>query len=59
MGAQCFKSVEVIAKDDLEKLVPILLKEIKTKILPELINQLQYTEVRLNDISNNKIEMNL
>ena len=59
MGAQCFKSVEVIAKDDLEKLVPILLKEIKTKILPELINQMQFTEVRLNDISNNKIEMNL
>jgi len=59
MGAQCFKSVEVIAKDDLKQLVPILLEEIKTKILPELINQLQYTEVRLNDISNNKIEMNL
>ena len=59
MGAQCFKSVEVIAKDDLKELVPILLQEIKTKILPELINQMQFTEVRLNDISNNKIEMNL
>lgn len=59
MGAQCFKSVEVIAKDDLEKLVPILLKEIKTKILPELINQLQFQESKLDDVSNNKIEMNL
>jgi hypothetical protein len=59
MGAQCFKSVEVIAKDDLEKLVPILLKEIKTKILPELINQLQFQDYKLDDVSNNKIEMNL
>jgi hypothetical protein len=54
----CFKTIEVIAKDDLEKyLVPKIMKILKEKVIPELINQLQMTEEKL-DVSSNKIEIN-
>ena len=58
MGNKCFKSVEVVALEDIEKyLLPLILNELKFKILPIMINQLQMTEDTLNktDISENKI----
>jgi hypothetical protein len=55
MGAQCFKAVEVIAVKDVETyLVPKILEELKFKIIPIMINQLQMTEDKI-DISENKI----
>ena len=62
--------LEVIAKDDLEKhlskfvnkvLMPAMINDLKNKIIPELINQLQYQETKLeekSDVSSNKIEIN-
>ena len=62
MGAQCFKSIEVIAVKDIETyLVPKILDELKFKIIPVIINQLQMTEDTLNkgenkiDVSENKM----
>jgi vacuolar-type H+-ATPase subunit D/Vma8 len=66
----CFKTIEVIAKDDLEKhlvtfvnkvLMPAMINDLKNKIIPDLINQLQYQETKLDeklDTSSNKIEIN-
>jgi hypothetical protein len=55
----CFKTIEVIAKDDLEKyLVPKILSVLKEKVIPELINQLQFQEDKL-DISSNSIQKNM
>jgi septum formation topological specificity factor MinE len=55
MGAQCFKSIEVIAIKDVETyLVPKILEELKFKIIPVIINQLQMTEDKI-DISNNDL----
>ena len=54
MGA-CLSSVEVIAVKDLESyLVPKILEELKFKIIPIIINQLQMTEDKI-DISENKM----
>ena len=62
MGAQCFKAIEVIAVKDIETyLVPKILDELKFKIIPVIINQLQMTEDTLNkgenkiDVSENKM----
>ena len=62
MGAQCFKAIEVIAVKDVETyLVPKILDELKFKIIPVIINQLQMTEDTLNkgenkiDVSENKM----
>ena len=62
MGAQCFKAIEVIAVKDVETyLVPKILEELKFKIIPVIINQLQMTEDTLNkgenkiDVSNNDV----
>ena len=55
MGAQCFKAIEVIAIKDVETyLVPKILEELKFKIIPVIINQLQMTEDKI-DISNNDL----
>ena len=55
MGNKCFKSVEVVALEDVEKyLMPLILQELKFKIIPIMINQLQMTEDKM-DISENKI----
>jgi hypothetical protein len=55
MGAQCFKDIEVIAIKDIETyLVPKILDELKFKIIPIIINQLQFSEDKL-DISENKM----
>jgi hypothetical protein len=55
----CFRTIEVIAKKDLEiYLIPKIMKILKEKVIPELINQLQMTEEKL-DISSNKIEITL
>ena len=54
----CFKTIEVIAKKDLELyLIPKIMKILEEKVIPELINQLQMTEEKL-DVSSNKIEIN-
>jgi hypothetical protein len=62
----CFKTIEVIAHDDLEKylakfvnkvLMPAMINDLKNKIIPELLAQLQMTEEKL-DVSSNKIEVN-
>ena len=62
MGAQCFKAIEVIAVKDIETyLVPKILEELKFRIIPVIINQLQMTEDTLNkgenkiDVSENKM----
>ena len=56
MGAQCFKAIEVIAVKDIETyLVPKILDELKFKIIPVIINQLQMTEDKITDISNNEL----
>ena len=56
MGAQCFKAIEVIAVKDIETyLVPKILDELKFKIIPVIINQLQMTEDKITDISNNDL----
>ena len=56
MGAQCFKAIEVIAVKDVETyLVPKILEELKFKIIPVIINQLQMTEDKITDISNNDL----
>ena len=58
MGAQCFKAIEVIAVKDVETyLVPKILDELKFKIIPVIINQLQMTEDKI-DISNNDVSEN-
>ena len=55
MGAQCFKSIEVIAVKDIETyLVPKILEELKFRIIPVIINQLQMTEDKI-DLSNNDL----
>jgi septum formation topological specificity factor MinE len=55
MGAQCFKAIEVIAVKDVETyLVPKILEELKFKIIPVIINQLQFTEDKI-DVSENKM----
>ena len=55
MGSQCFKSIEVIAVKDIETyLVPKILEELKFRIIPVIINQLQMTEDKI-DISNNDL----
>jgi len=55
MGAQCFKAIEVIAVKDIETyLVPKILEELKFRIIPVIINQLQMTEDKI-DISNNDL----
>jgi hypothetical protein len=54
----CFKTIEVIAKKDLELyLIPKIMKILEEKVIPDLINQLQMTEEKL-DVSSNKIEIN-
>ena len=56
MGAQCFKAIEVIAVKDIETyLVPKILEELKFRIIPVIINQLQMTEDKITDISNNEL----
>ena len=56
MGAQCFKAIEVIAVKDIETyLVPKILEELKLRIIPVIINQLQMTEDKITDISNNDL----
>ena len=58
MGAQCFKAIEVIAVKDIETyLVTKILDELKFKIIPVIINQLQMTEDKI-DISNNDVSEN-
>ena len=58
MGAQCFKAIEVIAIKDVETyLVPKILDELKFKIIPVIINQLQMTEDKI-DVSNNDVSEN-
>ena len=55
MGAQCFKAIEVIAVKDVETyLVPKILEELKFRIIPVIINQLQMTEDKI-DLSNNDL----
>jgi len=55
MGAQCFKAIEVVAVKDIETyLVPKILEELKFRIIPVIINQLQMTEDKI-DISNNDL----
>ena len=55
MGAQCFKAIEVIAVKDIETyLVPKILEELKFRIIPVIINQLQMTEDKI-DLSNNDL----
>ena len=55
MGSQCFKSIEVIAVKDIETyLVPKILEELKFRIIPVIINQLQMTEDKI-DLSNNDL----
>jgi hypothetical protein len=55
----CFRTIEVIAKKDLEiYLIPKIMKILKEKVIPELIHQLNMTEEKL-DISSNKIEITL
>ena len=65
MGAQCFKAIEVKAVKDIETyLVPKILEELKFRIIPVIINQLQFTEDTLNkgenkiDVSNNDVSEN-
>ena len=59
MGAQCFKAIEVIAVKDIETyLVPKILEELKFRIIPVIINQLQMTEDKITDISNNDVSEN-
>ena len=56
MGAQCFEAIEVIAVKDIETyLVPKILEELKFRIIPVIINQLQMTEDKITDISNNEL----
>ena len=56
MGAQCFKAIEVIAVKDIETyLVPKILEELKFRIIPVIINQLQMTEDKITEISNNEL----
>ena len=55
----CFRTIEVIAKKDLEiYLIPKIMKILKEKVIPELIHQLNMTEEKL-DISSNKIKITL
>ena len=56
----CFKTIEVIAKDDLEKyLVPKILSVLEEKVIPELINQLRNFQEDKLDISSNSIQKNM
>jgi hypothetical protein len=60
MGAQCFKSIEVIAIKDIETyLVPKILEELKFKIIPIVINQLQMTEDNINVPENKMSSINI
>ena len=60
MGAQCFKSIEVIAIKDIETyLVPKILEELKFKIIPIIINQLQMTEDNINVPENKMSSINI
>jgi hypothetical protein len=63
----CFKTIEVVAKDDIEKylvkfvnkvIMPAMINDIKNKIIPELVAQLNMTEEKL-DVSSNAIEITL
>ena len=48
MGASCFKSVEVMAIDDAKNyIIPLVVEELRTKIIPDIIHALQMTETNL------------
>jgi hypothetical protein len=55
MGAACFKATEplvVVALEDAKKmLLPIIVNELKTIIIPDLIVQLNMTEQNLNTVT--------
>ena len=55
MGNSCFHSVEVVATEDIKTfIVPLVLEEIKSKIVPEILNALQFTEANLKENSEEK-----
>ena len=55
MGNACFHSVEVVATEDIKTyIVPLILDEIKSKIVPEILNALQFTEANLKENSEEK-----
>ena len=54
MGAltSCFTTLEVVAVEEVRKIVlQELIKECKNVIIPEIIQQLQFTELKLDEIA--------
>ena len=52
MGACLGKSIEVVAIDEVKALViPFILEEVRTRIIPQVIQALQMTEKELDSIT--------
>ena len=55
MGACLGKSLEVVAIDEVKAyIVPLILEEVRTRIIPQVIQALQMTEKELDSIAENK-----
>ena len=62
MGACLGKSMEVVAIDEVKGIIiPFILEEVRTKIIPQVIQALQMTEKELDSIaeSKNNLESNI
>ena len=52
MGA-CFAKMEVVALEEVKKIIiEELISTCKDKLIPEIIHQLQFTEVQLDNLAN-------
>ena len=52
MGACLGKSLEVVAIDEVKAyIVPLILEEVRTKVIPQVIQALQMTEKELDSIT--------
>ena len=60
MGACLGKSLEVVAIDEVKAyIVPLILEEVRTKVIPQVIQALQMTEKELDNMNKNNIESNI